>query len=77
VYIRAVLYVERESQKRIVIGKGGERVREIGRRARARIEALVGQPVYLDLWVKVLRNWRRNPAALRRLGFPGEGTATP
>lgn len=77
VYIRAVLYVERESQKRIVIGTGGERIREIGRRARPRIETLVGRQVYLDLWVKVLRNWRRNAAALRRLGFPGDGTATP
>lgn len=77
VYIRAVLYVERESQKRIVIGAGGERVRDIGREARPRIEALVGRHVYLDLWVKVLRNWRRNPAALRRLGFPGDGSATP
>ncbi|MBM4191435.1 MAG: GTPase Era, partial [Gemmatimonadetes bacterium] len=68
-YIRAVLHVERESQKRILIGAGGSRIREIGRAARERIETLVGEPVYLDLWVKVLANWRRNPAALARLGF--------
>lgn len=74
VYIRAVLHVERESQKRILIGAGGQRVRSIGRAARAKIETLVGAPVYLDLWVKVLPNWRRSAPALRRLGFqlPGE-----
>jgi GTP-binding protein Era len=69
VYIRAVLYVERESQKRIVIGSGGAQVREIGRRARAKVESLVGAQVFLDLWVKVLPNWRRDEAALRRLGY--------
>lgn len=68
-YIRAVLYVERESQKRIVIGERGTRIREIGRASRVKIEALVGASVYLDLWVKVLQNWRRSPAALRRLGY--------
>mgnify|MGYP001587892548 CR=1 FL=1 len=69
VYIRAVVYVERDSQKRIVIGHQGSRIREIGRAARLKIEALVGAPVYLDLWVKVLANWRRDPNALRRLGY--------
>jgi GTP-binding protein Era len=69
VYIRAVVYVERESQKRILIGNKGSRVREIGRAARVKIEALVGAPVYLDLWVKVLPNWRRDVRALRRFGF--------
>jgi GTP-binding protein Era len=69
VYIRAVLYVERESQKRIVIGSGGARIREIGKHARTKIEPLVGSQVYLDLWVKVLANWRRDPNALRRLGY--------
>ena len=69
VYIRAVLYVERESQKRILIGAGGARVRSIGRAARVKIETLVGQPVYLDLWVKVLPNWRKNAVALRRFGY--------
>jgi GTP-binding protein Era len=69
VYIRAVLHVERDSQKRILIGSGGRRIRAIGRDARRKIETLVGSPVYLDLWVKVLPNWRRNPSALARLGY--------
>jgi GTP-binding protein Era len=69
VYIRAVLHVERESQKRILIGAGGSRVKSIGTKARAKIEALIGSPVYLDLHVKVLPNWRRDSAALRRLGY--------
>ncbi len=69
VYIRAVLHVERESQKRILIGAGGQRVRAIGSASRKKVEALVGAPVYLDLWVKVLANWRRNPHALNRLGY--------
>jgi len=69
VYIRAVLYVERESQKRILIGAKGDRIREIGRASRVKIEELVGEPVYLDLWVKVLSNWRKNPVALQRLGY--------
>lgn len=69
IYIRAVLYVERESQKRIVIGNKGTRIREIGSASRVKIEELTGAPVYLDLWVKVLHNWRKNPDALRRLGY--------
>jgi GTP-binding protein Era len=69
VYIRAVLHVERESQKRIVIGAGGARIREIGRAARERIEPLVGERVFLDLWVKVQANWRRDPRALARFGL--------
>ncbi|MCC6319590.1 MAG: GTPase Era [Gemmatimonadaceae bacterium] len=69
VYIRATLSVERESQKRILIGHGGSRIREIGRAARGKVEPLVGGAVYLDLWVKVVPNWRRNVAALARLGF--------
>lgn len=69
VYIRATIFVERESQKRIVIGQGGSRIREIGKVARAKIEELVGRDVYLDLWVKVLPNWRRDVKALRRLGY--------
>jgi len=69
VYIRAVLHVERDSQKRILIGAGGQRVRAIGREARRKIEAFVGSSVYLDLWVKVLPNWRRSAPALRRLGY--------
>jgi GTPase len=69
VYIRAVLHVERESQKRILIGAGGQRVRDIGKAARGKIEKLVGGPVYLDLWVKVLANWRRKTQALSRFGY--------
>jgi len=69
VYIRAILHVERESQKRILIGAGGQRIRSIGREARSKIEPLVGAGVYLDLWVKVLPNWRRNARALQRFGY--------
>ena len=69
VYIRAVLYVERDSQKAIVIGEKGARIREIGVSARKKIEAFIGSTVYLDLWVKVLPNWRRDAAALRRFGY--------
>jgi len=69
IYIRAVIYVERESQKRILIGAGGARIRDIGRAARAKIEHFVGSSIYLDLWVKVLPNWRRKPKELRRFGF--------
>jgi GTPase len=68
-YIRATIYVERDSQKRILIGEKGGRIREIGRAARAKIERLVGGAVYLDLWVKVLANWRRNARALERFGY--------
>jgi GTP-binding protein Era len=69
IYIRAVVYVERESQKRIFIGTGGQRIRSVGAAARAKIEAFVGAKVFLDLWVKVLPNWRRNVHALQRLGY--------
>jgi GTP-binding protein Era len=68
-YIRAVLHVERDSQKRIVIGASGQQIKKLGRSAREKIERFVGQPVYLDLWVKVLPNWRKNPGAVRRLGY--------
>jgi GTP-binding protein Era len=69
VYIRAVMYVERESQKGILIGHRGARIRDIGRAARGKIESLIDAPVYLDLRVKVLANWRRNEKALRRFGY--------
>lgn len=68
-YIRVVVFVERESQKHIVIGRDGERIRRIGMEARTKIENLLGQHVYLDLWVKVLDNWRRNERSLKRFGF--------
>ncbi|HVF41178.1 MAG TPA: GTPase Era [Gemmatimonadaceae bacterium] len=69
VYIRAVIYVERESQKRIIIGAKGSRIREIGQTSRKKIEGFVAQNVYLDLWVKVLPNWRRSTSALERFGY--------
>jgi GTP-binding protein Era len=67
--IYASLYVERDSQKAIVIGRGGQRLKEVGSRARAHIEALLGTSVYLDLHVKVAKDWQRDPKQLRRLGF--------
>jgi GTPase len=70
IYIRVTLFVERESQKRIVIGRGGAGIKAIGAHARARMEQLAGAPVYLDSWVKVLPNWRKSAAALARFGFP-------
>jgi GTP-binding protein Era len=69
-YIRVTLFVERESQKPVVIGRGGRTLRAIGQQARIRLEELVQSPVYLDLWVKTLPKWRRSPAALARFGFP-------
>lgn len=69
VYIRAVLHVERDSQKRILIGAGGQRIRAIGRAAREKIEGFIGTPTYLDLWVKVLPNWRRKAHMLQRFGY--------
>ena len=69
VYIRAVIFVERDSQKAILIGNRGARIRDIGRAARAKIEELVGSAVYLDLWVKVLPNWRRHAHTMKRFGY--------
>lgn len=68
-YIRAVIYVERDSQKRIIIGAKGARIREVGQAARKKIESFVGESVYLDMWVKVLPNWRRSTSALERFGY--------
>jgi len=65
----AVMYVERPSQKAIVIGAGGSRLRDVGTRARKQAEALLGTRVYLDLRVKVAKDWQRDPAQLRKLGF--------
>lgn len=69
-YIRATLFVERDSQKGMVVGKGGRTIKAIGAHARGRLEQLTGTPVYLDLWVKVLPKWRQTAAALSRFGFP-------
>jgi GTPase len=67
--IHANLYVERDSQKGIMIGHKGARLREVGSRAREQIEALLGTPVFLDLHVKVAKDWQRDPRQLRKLGF--------
>jgi GTPase len=67
--VRVHLFVERDSQKAIVIGKGGSRLRDVGTRARRGIEALLGSRVYLDLHVKVAKDWQRDPKQLGRLGF--------
>jgi GTP-binding protein Era len=63
------LYVERPSQKAIIIGKQGARLREVGTNARRGIEALLGTRIYLDLHVKVAKDWQRDPKQLVKLGF--------
>ncbi len=67
--VHVLLYVERDSQKGIIIGRGGARLREVGTTARASIEALLGNKVHLDLRVKVAKDWQRDPKQLARLGF--------
>jgi GTP-binding protein Era len=69
VEVYANLFVERDSQKAIVIGKAGSRLRDIGARARPPIEALVGKQVFLSIRVKVAKDWQRDPKQLGRLGF--------
>src|SRR5436853_461464 len=71
VYIRAVVYVERASQKGIVIGEGGRTIKAIGQTARGKIEVLLGARVFLELHAKVLPKWRRQLASLKRLGYAG------
>ena len=68
-FIAATIFVETESQKGILIGRGGQAIRDLGQCARVGIEALLGRPVYLELRVKVLPHWRKDPQALRRLGY--------
>jgi GTP-binding protein Era len=68
-YIAATVYVERDSQKGIVLGQGGRTIKRIGQAARPEIEEVVGTRVYLELWVKVWEKWRRKEAMLRRLGY--------
>ena len=68
-YLRGTIFVERDSQKGILIGEGGQTLKRIGERSRRDLEALLKKKVFLELWVKVLRNWRRDPEALRRLGY--------
>jgi len=67
--VRVNLFVERESQKGIIIGRGGSRLREVGSQAREGIEKLLGARIYLDLHVKVAKDWQRDPKQLQRLGF--------
>jgi GTP-binding protein Era len=67
--VHANLFVERDSQKGIIIGHKGSRLREVGSQARQSIEAMLGTPVYLDLRVKIAKDWQRDPRQLRRLGF--------
>jgi GTP-binding protein Era len=67
--VRALIYVERDSQKGIVIGKGGARLKEVGTNARRQMEKLLGTKVYLELRVKVAKNWQQDPKLLGRLGF--------
>jgi GTP-binding protein Era len=68
-YIRAVIHVERSSQKGIVIGSGGKMLKEIGKQSRLDIQRLVGNKVYLELFVRVTKDWTKNPKALRELGY--------
>jgi GTPase len=75
-YIRVTLFVERESQKGIVIGRSGGTIKALGAHARKRLEELIGAPVYLDCWVKALPNWRKSAAALSRFGFPATSVHT-
>lgn len=70
IYIRATVYVERESQKPILIGKQGAGIRLLGKTAREKIEKFLDAPVYLDLWVKTMPNWRNKASALQFLGYP-------
>jgi GTP-binding protein Era len=72
VYIHAVIYTERDSQKAILIGKGGELLKKIGQRARQDIERLLGSKVYLELWIKVKKDWRNQEHLLRNFGFTEE-----
>ena len=67
--VHALIYVERSSQKGIVIGKGGARLQQVGTDARRQIEALLGTKVFLDLHVKIAKDWQRDPRQLRKLGF--------
>jgi GTP-binding protein Era len=68
-YIRATVNVEREGHKGIIIGEGGKMLKKIGAAARYEIERALGRPVYLDLWIKVRKNWRQDPSSLRWLGY--------
>jgi len=68
-YIRAVIHVEKESQKKIIIGREGSKIKKLGTIAREEIEAFLGRPVYLDLWVKVSEKWRQKPGFIKEIGY--------
>ncbi|MNW68548.1 GTPase Era [compost metagenome] len=72
VYISAVIFVERDSQKGIIIGKQGALLKEVGKRARQDIQNLLGSRIFMDLWVKVKKDWRNQDRVLRDLGFGRE-----
>lgn len=67
--IRATIVVEKDSQRKIVIGKAGQKIKEIGQAARLDLEKFLGKKVFLELWVKTLKNWKKDPKVLKRLGF--------
>ena len=69
IYVQAAIYVERDSQKPILLGEGGKRIKQIGSEARQEIEALLGSRIYLDLSVRVRKHWRQDPGMLGRLGL--------
>ena len=70
VVIKATVHVERDSQKKILIGKGGQKLKKIGEAARKEAEVLLGTRIFLELWVNVEKNWTQDPRALNRLGYP-------
>jgi GTP-binding protein Era len=74
VVIKGTISVERDSQKKILIGKGGQKLRQIGEAARKEAEAFLGTKVFLELWVRVERNWTQDPRALNRMGYPSSIT---
>jgi GTP-binding protein Era len=77
VVIKGTIHVERDSQKKILIGKGGQKLKNIGETARKEAEALLGTKVFLELWVSVEKNWTQNPQALNRLGYLPNLTHSP
>jgi GTP-binding protein Era len=70
VVVKATVHVERDSQKKILIGRGGQKLKKIGEAARKEVEALLGTRVFLELWVNVEKNWTQDAGALNRIGYP-------
>jgi len=77
VVIKATIHIERDSQKKILIGKGGQKLKKIGEVARKEVETLLGTRVFLELWVNVEKNWTQDPRALNRLGYPSSLNHSP